>query len=184
MRVRTKKKVVYLTFDDGPDEGITEFVLNELKKYNAKATFFCMGACAEKYPDLLNRILDEGHTIGNHTYSHTHGFQVKTREYIENVDLANRILKARLFRPPFGALKCGQFVHLFFKYRIVYWSLISGDSNLENFDYQKSMERLKKTKVGDIVLFHFCKLHQNETSVLLPSYLQWLKDNGFVSCAL
>lgn len=184
MRVRTKRRVVYLTFDDGPDDGITEFVLNELKKYNAKATFFCVGACAEKHPYLLKRILDEGHVIGNHTYSHSHGFQVDSRDYIKDVELANNFLKTRLFRPPFGALKFGQFIRLFLKYRIVYWSLISGDSDLDDFEYKKSMKRLKKTKKGDIVLFHFCKLHQDETSALLPRYLQWLEENSFVSCAL
>lgn len=183
-RVRTFSKVVYLTFDDGPDEGITEYVLDLLNYYNFKATFFCCGKNAERNPYLIERIRHEGHTIANHTYSHLNGFVENCDYYIEDVEKAAEILKTNMFRPPFGSLKLSIFIKLFFKYRMVYWSLVSGDSDLADFNLQDSKRSLCNTKKGEIILFHFCKEHENETRQLLPWYLDWLYKRGITSKAL
>lgn len=184
-KVKTFNKVVFLTFDDGPEPYITEFVLDELKKYSFKATFFCRGDNAVKYPDLLQRIKNEGHTIANHTYSHLHAFDVSAKEYAADVDKANNILHTNIFRPPHGSLSFGAWLRIHKGNHIYFWSLNSGDSDMERYNYKHSLETLKtKTTAGDIVLFHFCHKHERETIELLPEYLQWLNDNLYKSKAL
>lgn len=184
-RVATENKVVFLTFDDGPEKGVTEFVIKELDKYNYKATFFCRGDTAEKNPDLLSLIKEKGHRIGNHTYSHMHSYSVTSSDYLADVEKANVILHAQLFRPPHGSLKLGAFLRIFHKYRIVYWSLNSEDSAQESFNLVHADNKLKqKTKPGDIILFHFCHKHEKETMQLLPLYLSWLSKQGYQSKAI
>ena len=185
MRVITNNKVVYLTFDDGPDPDITEFVLDALRRYDFEATFFCCGKNAELHPELLEKIKSEGHTIGNHTYSHIHGFETPAKVYVNDVQRANQILNAKYFRPPHGAVTLGEFIRLFCKYRIVYWNQPSGDHMESSFDLCENLIRLKKTtQKGDVVLFHFCHRHENETRQLLPLYLEWLESEGYKSIAL
>ena len=180
--VKPQDNTIYLTFDDGPEPDITEFVLDELKRYNFKATFFCRGDNAEKQPSLLQRIKDEGHTIANHTYSHLHAFDVSAKKYAADVDKANNILHTNVFRPPHGSLTLGSWLRIQKANHIYFWSLNSGDSDMEKYDYNRSIEILKnRTKAGDIVLFHFCHKHERETMELLPEYLRWLKINGYKS---
>jgi len=179
------KRVVYLTFDDGPEDGITEFVLKELAKYNFKATFFCRGDNAEKNPKLLASIRKAGHAVANHTYSHPHAYEVTAKDYLADVERANDVLQTKLLRPPHGSLTLKIWIKLQKKYKIVYWSLNSSDYELGNFHLQRAIETLKsKTKNGDIVLFHFCHRHEKETRQLLPEYLKWLNELGFVSLAI
>ncbi len=184
-RIKTTGKVVYLTFDDGPEEGITEFVLNQLKRYNFKATFFCKGENAEKHPELFSCIVKEGHAIGNHTYSHINGFENRCLDYVADVEKANQVLNTHFFRPPWGAVRLCQFIKLRRKYKIVYWSLLSGDTLLDNLNVENNFNRLKRvTRKGDVVLFHFCKRHEKETQIILPAYLDWLNENGFISLGI
>ena len=181
-RIPNNNNAVFLTFDDGPEPGITEFVLDELAKYNFKATFFCRGDNVEKYPELLNRIKKDGHAIGNHTYSHVHSFNCNFKEYCADVDKADRVLNTPLFRPPHGSHTLLTFLRLKKRYKSYFWALNSDDSAMNRFDYYKSIDMLKnQTKVGDIVLFHFCHKHEKETRVLLPEYLKWLSNNGLCS---
>lgn len=177
--VLTNERVVYLTFDDGPEPDITEFVLDELNKYDFKATFFCRGDNAEKYPRLLAMINSGGHAIGNHTYSHLHAYRVPTKAYIDEVYKADSLLHTQLFRPPHGCLTIRTWCKLRNR-TIVFWSLNSGDSAMEKFNYDQSINSLKSaTKAGDIVLFHFCHKHEKETRLLLPAYIKWLVENGY-----
>lgn len=179
-RIRGKENSVYLTFDDGPEPHITEFVLNELDKYGYKATFFCRGDNAEHYPLLLQRLKDEGHAIGNHTYSHIKSSNVSAKEYVADVERANIVLRTKLFRPPWGNITLLSFLRLCRRYKIVYWSLLSGDTERDKLDVISNLNRLKeKTRGGDVVLFHFCQLHENETRKILPDYLEWLHQKGY-----
>ena len=182
-RIKTNKKVVYLTFDDAPEGEITNFVLSYLAKYNAKATFFCRGDNAEKNPEMLKKIINEGHAVGNHTYSHIRALSVSNKEYIDNIERANILLKTHLFRPPWGVLKLSDYRKLIsMGYKIIYWSLTSGDTELDKFDLSSNLERMKNsTKPGDIVLFHSVNRHENETKQILPQYLAWLYENGYKS---
>lgn len=182
--IHTKGKEVYLTYDDGPEPGITEFVLNELSKYGFKATFFCRGDNAERHPDLLKRLREEGHAIGNHTYSHLHAYETLAKTYMEDVKHADEILHTNLFRPPHGSLTLKTW-YLLRGRKIVYWALNSGDSEREKFNFGHAINKLKtNTHSGDVVLFHFCHRHENETKQILPAYLKWLSDNGYEGKAL
>ena len=183
--VSTQGKYVYLTFDDGPEEGITEFVIDELDKYRFKATFFCRGDNAEKNPILMSMLREKGHSIGNHTFGHLHAYNVSSQNYLADVEKADRILHTNIFRPPHACLTLQTWLHLRNKYSIVYWSVNSGDSDMSHYNYNKSIERLKSTThKGDIVLFHFCHKHEMETRQLFPEYLQWLAEQGFTSKGL
>lgn len=183
--IPTKEKVVYLTFDDGPEEGILDFVLSELDKYNYKATFFCRGDNAERNPHFLEMLRQKGHSIGNHTYSHLNAFCTPAATYAADAERADAILHTPLFRASYGRLTVGTWLKLRKKYRFIYWTLNSGDSDLERYDHQQALSNLKtKTRNGDIILFHFCQRHEQETRRLLPEYLEWLHDNGYKSLAI
>lgn len=181
-RIETNEKVVYLTFDDGPEPGICEFVLDELRRYNFKATFFCRGDNAEKYPELLQRIKEEGHAIGNHTYSHLLSYEESCTKYCNDIEKANAILNTRLLRPPYGSLTLSCWIKLHRKYKLYFWNRCSDDSNMEDFKMQESYQKLiDQTHAGDIILFHFCQKHQNETMQILPLYCKWLSVNNWTS---
>ena len=183
--IPSKEKVVFLTFDDGPEPGITAFVLDELEKYNFKATFFCRGDNANKYPELLARLREQGHSIASHSYSHFHAYSVPAKTYLSDVEKADAVLYTNIFRPPYGSLTIRTWLGLRNKYHIVYWSLNSGDCDGRLFDSHVSICHLKeKTKSGDVILFHFCKKHENETRILLPTYLKWLHENSYQSNAI
>lgn len=175
----TDQKIVYLTFDDGPEPIITEFVLDELDKYGFKATFFCRGDNAERNPELLMMIRKRGNSIGNHTYSHLHAYETSTATYLEDVKHADQILQTNIFRPPHGSLTFRTWWRLRNR-KIVFWAINSEDSDLKKFNFDHALCNLKaNTRPGDVVLFHFCNRHENETKQILPAYLKWLSDNGY-----
>lgn len=174
-------KTVYLTFDDGPEPGITEFVLNELQKYDYKATFFCTGENVEKYPELIERIVNEGHALGNHTFSHIKAYDLGAKDFVKDVERANEVIHTHLFRPPNGCLTLGAWLRLRRHYKIIYWTIGSGDWCKGTFDYETSMKLLKTTKAGDIILFHFSNNLEEGTRRLLPDYFEWMGKNRFIS---
>lgn len=185
--IKTQEKAVFLTFDDGPEPDICEFVLDELAKYGFKATFFCGGKNAEMHPLLMQRIINEGHSIGNHSYSHSlHPYTSSPEDYAEDIFRADKVLKTPLFRPPWGSLSLGAFLRLV-RFKIYYWTTSSGDSSLD-ISTVSAREHLchliEKTQRGDIVLFHFCTLHEQATRLILPGYLKWLRENDWTSKAL
>lgn len=186
-RVRSEReKRVYLTFDDGPEPGITEFVLQQLQLYNFRATFFCCGARAEEYPELMEQLRAGGHVIANHSYSHVHAFRENTASYIQDVERAARCMETSLFRPPWGILTWAAWRTLRTKQRIVMWSLGSDDSSsTEDFDGTRALRHLiEGTSRGEIVLFHFSLQHAPNTKAVLPGYLKWLFENGWTSGVL
>lgn len=179
------EKVVYLTFDDGPIPDITPWVINELDKYNAKATFFCVGDNIKKHPHIFQKLIQQGHTIGNHTFNHVKGLKSTDVQYLENTKLcATEIEKfninSSLFRPPHGRLKLSQVDKLkSLGYQIVMWDVLSGD-----FDHQLSKEKcLKKTlnatRNGSIVVFHDNIKSFDKLQFVLPLYLAALHQQGF-----
>ena len=173
------KKILYLTFDDGPYNMLSPFILDELKKYKAKATFFYLGSKAEKYPQLIKRCKDENHKIGNHTYSHPNGWKTKNSRYYQDIEKANKLLNSNLFRPPYGRIKPSQINHLKKYYKIIMWDILSWD-----FDKKTSPEEcynniINNTKSGSIIV-----LHENEKSAktvkeVLPKILSYFSLQGF-----
>jgi peptidoglycan/xylan/chitin deacetylase (PgdA/CDA1 family) len=185
--VSNTDKKVYLTFDDGPIPEVTEWVLSELKKHNAKATFFCIGDNVKKHLEVLKKVFAEGHSVGNHTFNHLNGWKTATEDYIENCILCEKVLddfdikSKKLFRPPYGKIKPSQSKILRkLGYKIIMWDVISYD-----FDTTISKELclenvLKNVTSGSIIVFHDSKKAFANLEYVLPRTLQFLKEKGFI----
>lgn len=177
--IETEKPELFLTFDDGPVPELTEWVLDELKKYNARATFFCVGENIIKYPKIFERIKSEGHTVANHTYNHLKGFKHKTADYMQNVEKCERLTNTKLFRPPYGQLKKTQYKSLIReKYKVVMWDVIS-------YDYEKISANecfaniTKKAKSGSIILLHDNVKAEQNLKAVLPMLLKHYLDLNY-----
>lgn len=170
------EKNVYLTFDDGPHPVATPFVLDELKKYNAKATFFCIGKNVIEHPEIYKKIMDEGHSVGNHTQNHLNGWKTSTNNYLHDVTAASKHIRSNLFRPPYGRLRSAQarkITHAIDNKstKIVMWDILSGD-----FDETLSKEQclknvIEKTGEGSIIVFHDSEKAFDRLQYVLPFFL-------------
>ena len=175
-----KKNVVHLTFDDGPTLLATEWILKTLADYNAKATFFCVGNNVEKNPELYQKILDNGHAVGNHTHTHRDLYRTKTDNYIGDIDKAAMFIDSKLFRPPYGKITYRTAKRLFAKgFKIVLWSVLSYD-----FDNSLSAEKvlqkcIKHTKPGAILVFHDNVKAFDTLQAVLPVYLNYFKQQNY-----
>ncbi len=172
-------RTVYLTFDDGPMEGVTDWVLDLLASYNARATFFCLGRNAERYPLLLERIRREGHTVGNHTYSHLRGFRISTDEYYQDVIMANDILRSDLFRPPYARFTPKQYRALKPHFKVVLWSVLSMDYSKWVSPVRCAEMVLANVRGGDIVVFHDSYKALGNLRYALPLCLEYLTALGY-----
>ena len=169
---------VYLTFDDGPTPGVTEWILSTLRRYNAKATFFVLGKNVEMYPDLYQRIIDEGHKVGNHTYSHQKGWRMSLERYLEDVDFAGDFVHSELFRPPYAQVTPSQVRAVAQKYKVVMWDIVSRDYNTS-----LSPERCLKNvtdhmTAGSIIVFHDSEKAFRNMSYALPRTLKFIQQKG------
>lgn len=178
-KVDTKEKEIFITFDDGPHPTVTPFVLDCLRQYNAKATFFCIGKNVAQYPTLYRQIIDEGHLVGNHTYNHLNGWNTQDKEYFENIQQAKNIIDSKWFRPPYGKISKFQIKHLKPLYNIVMWSVLSGD-----FDISLSKEKcldnvIKHTNEGSIIVFHDSEKAFQRLEYALPLALKYFQEKGF-----
>lgn len=169
---------VFLTFDDGPTPGVTEWILNILDKYDAKATFFVLGKNVEMYPDLCRRILDRGHKIGNHTYSHQKGWNMSLERYVEDVDFANDLIGSELFRPPYAQITPSQVRMLSQRYRLIMWNVLSRDYNRNLSPATCLQNVVKYLEPGAIVVFHDSDKAFKNLSYALPRTLQRIKELG------
>jgi len=178
---------VYLTFDDGPTPEITEWVLNQLNDYNAKATFFCIGNNIEKHPEIFDEIIAQGHAVGNHTFNHLNGWKTSTEEYIENVKLCQSLFpnpksqNLNLFRPPYGKIKPSQSKRLRnLGYKIIMWDVLSYDFEKTITPEQCLENVLKNVESGSIIVFHDSVKAWNNLEFTLPKTLAYLQEKGFV----
>ncbi len=181
-------KIIYLSFDDGPHPEITPWVLEVLKAYNAKATFFCVGENITKYPEIFQQLLTEGHSFGNHTYNHLKGWKTSADMYLENVLKAENVIqkfsasnrKRKLFRPPYGKIKASQVKRLqLLNYKIVMWDSLSGDFD-ENISAESCFQNvLKITKAGSIIVFHDSEKAFRNLEKVLPRVLEYYSAKGF-----
>jgi len=178
-RFDANKPVVYLTFDDGPIPGVTPWVLRILKDENISATFFCVGENVMKYPEIYQQILDDGHSVGNHTYNHWQGIRKNNPDFFDNIEKASEFIDSDLFRPPHGWMKRSQYQHLKKQFRIIMWDVISCD-----YDAGIQPERVLRNitdfvRPGSILTFHdSIKAKQNLEKVLL-SAIRWMKEQGY-----
>jgi peptidoglycan-N-acetylglucosamine deacetylase len=152
--VKTDEKLLYLTFDDGPDPDSTPQLLDILDEHSVKVLFFCCGEAAEKYPELVNMMISRGHLIGNHGYMHFDGLRTSTERYLENVFMADSTTSSVLFRPPFGRMRIKQYRRLRKQYRIIFWDIMPYDF-AESFGSKRSLQILmKKMRPGSIIVLH------------------------------
>ncbi len=164
-RIKTSEKVLCLTFDDGPNPGSTLRILDILGNHNVKATFFCNGSAAEKYPELISLIISGGHIIGNHGYHHLDGWRTSIKRYIENTVRASPFTSSGLFRPPYGRLSLTQYRKLVKTFKIVFWDTMPYDFD-RRFGSENSLIILKKKiRPGSVIALH------DKTSSTVESFL-------------
>lgn len=194
-RMQTKAKEIYLTFDDGPIPGPTEFVLDTLKEFNAKATFFCIGDNIRKHPEIFQQVIGEGHAVGNHTFNHMKGWGTSTEKYVSNVELcANEMSKTLpslgyqiyqqpgtnfLFRPPYGRIRPKQINALKGKYQIVMWDVLTSDYSISQSPEACLKGSIKATRPGSIVVFHDSLKAERNMKYALPRYLEYFVKQGY-----
>ena len=169
---------VFLTFDDGPTPGITEWILATLDKYDAKATFFVLGKNVEMYPDLFRRIVDAGHRVGNHTYSHQKGWGMSLERYVEDVDFGNSYIRSDLFRPPYARVTPSQMRAVAQRYKIVMWDIISRDYNRQISPRACLRNVTKYLTGGSIVVFHDSEKSFRNMRYALPRTLERCRELG------
>jgi len=178
-KLETKEKVVYLTFDDGPIPEITPDILKILRERDCKATFFCVGDNIRKHPAILEKILHEGHSVGNHTFHHLNGWKTNTRNYVEEVHQCRDYFSTTLFRPPYGKFKLSQYYALRKEYRFILWSLLTRDYS-SRVSPKKCLEiAIKHTQPGSIVVFHDNLKAKDKLLYTLPRYLDHFLDKGY-----
>jgi len=183
-RVGTKEKRIYLTFDDGPHPVATPFVLDQLKKYDAKATFFCIGKNVVRYPGIYQRMLDEGHQAGNHTNDHLNGWKTGDSLYLENVAMAAQQVSSSLFRPPYGKLRSSQARGLSTvlntgKPVIVMWDILSGDFDT-GIDGETCFNNVTRHhQKGSIIVFHDSEKALPRLEYALPEVLDFFSKRGY-----
>ena len=180
----TAENSIYLTFDDGPIPEVTPYVLDTLAAYGAKATFFCVGDNVRKYPKLYQRILQEGHSVGNHTYHHKNGWKTQTEQYMADVDKAAKVIDSRYFRPPYGKLRPAQLKKLREEYTVVMWDVLSGD-----YDPSRTADQCLQTVTahstpGSVVVFHDSLKAADTLREILPKVLHHCKENGWDMAAI
>ena len=182
---------VYLTFDDGPTPEITQWTLNQLKNYNAKATFFCIGDNVGKYPETFEKVVKEGHSIGNHTFNHLNGWKTNTQNYIENAKLFEKEYgklsteTCKLFRPPYGKITPSQSKILRkMGYKIIMWDVLSVDFDVTITPEQCLENVLQNVKSGSIIVFHDSVKAFANLEYALPKTLEFLEQKGFVCAKL
>ncbi len=184
-RIKTTEKKIYLTFDDGPILEVTEWVLEQLAQFNAKATFFCVGENIIKHPEIFKKILNEGHEVANHTQNHLKGWKTENELYLDNFQLCEDSLesfkkeKSNFFRPPYGQLKRKQADEILKTHKILMWSVLTKDYEA-SFDEVQCLEHaIKKTRNGSIVLFHDSLKAQKNLQYVLPKYLEYFSKKGY-----
>lgn len=189
-KITTEEPKIYLTFDDGPIPEVTEYVLDLLQQYKARATFFCVGDNVRKYPEIYQRLITQGHRVGNHTFHHLNGWKTNDTKYLENIAQCREIMSDNypentrppqlLFRPPYGKIRKSQMKRLSIDYQVIMWDVLTYD-----FDAELSAERclekaIEYTVPGSIVVFHDSIKSIDKLREVLPKYMEHFAKEGFV----
>lgn len=183
-RMAAPEKKIYLTFDDGPVYGPTEFVLDTLRVHNVEGTFFCIGDNVRKHPELFKRILAGGHAVANHTYHHLNGWSADNNTYFQNIRLCDEVMgksaeeKRVLFRPPYGRITRKQ-VRLLADYKIIMWDVLTMDYNRSLSPERCFANSVAATREGSIVVFHDSLKAEPNLRYVLPRYIEHFQKNGY-----
>ena len=175
----TDQKKIWITFDDGPDEKVTPFLINVLEKFDIKATFFIIGNQAKKYPELVKLIINNGHKIGNHSFSHLNGFSTNNNKYLEDVEQAKKYIDSDIFRPPFGKITPFQIKNLKKDFKIIMWDIMSWDFKENIYPNKIYKNVIDNVENGSIILFHNNLKSYNNLKNSLEIILEKLKDKGY-----
>lgn len=181
--METKENEIYLTFDDGPHPQVTQFVLDELKKYNAKATFFCIGKNVKEHFDIYKQIISEGHRPGNHTFNHLNGWKTADKKYLDDIKQAADIIDSPFFRPPYGRATKFQMKALQedkFQLKTIMWDVLSGDFDEKITPENCYLNVVKYAKAGSIIVFHDSLKALPRLLYALPLVLRFFSEKGFV----
>ena len=178
----TAEPTVYITFDDGPHPTATPFVMEQLERYNAHATFFCLGKNVLLYPDIYEQLLEKGHRVANHTHNHPNGYKTDDTTYLENIKIAAQHIDSDLFRPPYGFITRAQIKKLkqvYPNWKIIMWDVLTGD-----FDIKLSPEKclelvLRSVEPGSIIVFHDSDKAWDRMSYTLPHLLEYCKQHNW-----
>ena len=174
------KKVIYLTFDDGPTEELTHWILNTLDEFGIKATFFCIGNNAEKLPEIVDEIREKGHSVGIHGYEHRRGLYKDNEVFFSDIEKSKNIIKSNLFRPPHGNLTPRQAKKLKdLGYNVVLWDVITRDYNTR-LPEEKVLDIAKRyTRNGSIVVFHDSLKAEKNMKYAFPKAVKYWLENGY-----
>ena len=183
-RMPSERREVYLTFDDGPHPVITPWVLGQLRAWNAKATFFCIGNNVQQYPQVYRQILDEGHAVGNHTHHHLKGWATDDQAYLDDVQKAADLIRSSLFRPPYGRIRASQAKKIpeVLKNpaaKIIMWDVLSADFDQAFSPGQCLAHVTRNVRAGSIVVFHDSEKAFKNLETALPGTLKFLSESGF-----
>jgi peptidoglycan/xylan/chitin deacetylase (PgdA/CDA1 family) len=174
-------KKIYLSFDDGPHAAATPFVLDQLNKYGAKASFFCIGKNVVEETAIYKRILLEGHRVGNHTYNHLNGWKTDSKNYLQNIEKARELIDSDLFRPPYGRASAFQIRNLIEKlhYKVVMWDVLAGDFDPAVNGKEAAERVIRKSRSGSIVVFHDSTKAFPVLREALPVVLNYFSAEGY-----
>ena len=174
------ERAVYLTFDDGPIPESTPFILDTLRRYNVKATFFMVGENVLRHHDLYNQIVAEGHQVGNHTMNHIQGMSTPPEKYVRNVLNAHDLIQSQLFRPPHGHMLPGQANLLKKDFSIIMWDVVTRDYSNKLTGEQVFGNVKRYARNGSIIVFHDSIKAERNLHYALPRTINWLRENGFI----
>lgn len=178
-KVPVDDKKIFITFDDGPIPEVTPFVLEQLKKFNCKATFFCIGNNVQTNQSLYTQIISDGHAVGNHTFNHVNGWKTKQADYVKNVEQCATLIQSNLFRPPYGKILQRQIKVLAPEYKIIMWDVLSYDYD-KNVSEEKCFKNvIKNVEPGSIIVFHDSLKAEKNLRYALPRTLEWVLEKGF-----
>lgn len=174
------EKAVYITFDDGPHPEATPFALETLKQYNAKATFFCIGKNIDNHPDIYERMIAEGHSMGNHSHNHLNGWRNSNDVYLKNIFKASKKISNKIFRPPYGRIKISQSKKLIKKgWKIYMWDVLSADFDVTVSPEECLQNVIEHIEPGSIVVFHDSEKAFPRMKYALPEVLKYCKEKGW-----
>jgi peptidoglycan/xylan/chitin deacetylase (PgdA/CDA1 family) len=182
LEVKTTEKNIYLTFDDGPHPQATPFVLQQLKKYHAKATFFCIGKNVKEYFEIYKQIISDGHKPGNHTFNHLNGWKTTDKKYLEDILQAANLIDSDLFRPPYGKITKFQLKALRgekFNLKTIMWNVLSGDFDEKITPENCYLNVMNNTGPGSIIIFHDSLKALPRLQYALPRMLEYFTEKGF-----
>ena len=184
--IPTNDKDIYLTFDDGPIPNLTEYVLDILDDFDAKATFFFVGENIFRYPNICKKVIEKDHVVGNHTFNHLKGWSIRNSKYIDNIKKCHEhILKYQkfkhkpLFRPPHGQITKSQIKNIESEFNIIMWDILAYDFDNSHSPLKSLNRIISSTRPGSIVVFHDNYKAENKLKYMLPRFLKHFKEQGF-----